>query len=86
MWEVKIGKECPATLVSKAYLVDTLSLQGKYKEAEEVHRDALSAQEKKLGREHPGTLASLQGLASICHFQGRFREAEFLYQQVLEKC
>ena len=40
-----------------------LSDQGKYEEAEEMHRQTLGLSETVLGKEHPDTLTSMNNLA-----------------------
>ncbi|KAI9869697.1 MAG: hypothetical protein M1823_008984, partial [Watsoniomyces obsoletus] len=47
-----------------------LDRQGKYEEAEAMHRRALEAREKVLGREHPDTLTSVSQLGSVLERQG----------------
>ena len=42
-----------------------LRIQGKYEEAEEMHRRALELKEKVLGPEHPSTLTSMNNLAVV---------------------
>ena len=58
-----------------------LSDQGKYEEAEEMHRQALKLYETVLGEEHPDTLTSVYCLAYLLHLQQRVREATPLYQR-----
>ena len=60
-----LGKEHPSTLTSMNNLAGVLSDQGKYKQAEEMHRQALGLYETVLGKEHPHTLASMSNLASV---------------------
>jgi len=50
--------------------------QGKYTEAEQMHRQTLNLQEKVLGPEHPDTLLSMRGLAAVLSSQGKHLEAE----------
>jgi hypothetical protein len=61
-----------------------LSHQGKYEQAEEMHRQALKLRETALGKEHPSTLTSMSNLASIYRNQKRWNEAETLEIQVME--
>jgi hypothetical protein len=56
--EKVLGKEHPVTLTSMNNLGSALSNQGKYLEAEEIHRETLRLREKVLGNEHPNTLSS----------------------------
>ena len=41
-------------------LANVLSNQGKYEQAEEMHRQALGLSETVLGKEHPFTLTSMK--------------------------
>ena len=52
------GTEHPSTLTSMDNLALVLSRQGKYEQAEEMHRQALGLRETVLGKEHPDTLES----------------------------
>ena len=45
-----LGKKHPSTLRSMNNLAEVLSSQGKYKEAEEMHRQALALRETVLGK------------------------------------
>jgi tetratricopeptide (TPR) repeat protein len=60
-----------------------LSDQGKYEEAEEMHRLALGLTETVLGKEHPSTLTSMNNLAMLLRNQGKHEEAESMYRQAL---
>jgi hypothetical protein len=44
-------------------LANVLINQGKYEQAEEMHRQALGLRETVLGKEHPDTLTSIYCLA-----------------------
>jgi tetratricopeptide (TPR) repeat protein len=59
-------------------------LQGKYEEAEAMHRRALEAREKVLGHEHPDTLSSVDNLGLVLSRQGRYEEAEAMHRRALE--
>ena len=48
--ETVLGKEHSSTLTSMNNLTGVLSSQGKYKEAEEMHRQALATRETVLGK------------------------------------
>ncbi|RYP42629.1 hypothetical protein DL768_010304 [Monosporascus sp. mg162] len=65
-------------------LAVVLDNQGKYDEAEQMHRQTLELKEKVLGREHPDTLASMNNLALIWDSQGKYDEAEQMHRQTLE--
>jgi hypothetical protein len=51
--EKVLGVEHPSTLSSVNNLAEVFRDQGKYEEAEEMHRRALEGREKVLGAEHP---------------------------------
>ena len=60
-----LGAENPSTLTSMNKLALVLSRQGKYKQAEQMYRQALRLRETVLGKEHTSTLASVNNLASV---------------------
>ena len=53
-----------------------LSHQGKYKQAEEMHRQELRLSEMALGKEHPYKLTSMSNLAGVLDDQAKYEEAE----------
>jgi hypothetical protein len=55
--------ENPLMLTSISYSGSVLENQGKYEEAESMHRRALQGSEKVLEAEHPQTLTSMGNLA-----------------------
>jgi tetratricopeptide (TPR) repeat protein len=61
-----------------------LESQGKYEEAEAMHRRALEAREKVLGREHPDTLVSVSQLGSVLERQGKYEESFSLYSRACD--
>jgi hypothetical protein len=63
--EKVLGKEHPSTLSSMNNLGLVLGSQGKYKEAEAMHRQTLQLKEKVLGKEHPSTLDSMNNLELV---------------------
>jgi tetratricopeptide (TPR) repeat protein len=62
-------------------LAESLCQQGKYAEAEAMHRQTLQLQETVLGKDHPDTLASMMNLASSLDSQGKYAEAEAIRQR-----
>ena len=58
-----------------------LNRQGKYKEAEAMHRQELAIWEKVLGHEHPDTLTSIYCLASLLTYRHRYNESLALYKR-----
>jgi hypothetical protein len=47
-------------------LATVLRYQGKYKQAEEMHRQTLGLCETVLGKQHPSTLTNMNNLAGNC--------------------
>ena len=62
-------------------LAGVLDSEGKYKGAEDVHRQTLAVMELVLGKEHLDTLISVYCLAYLLHSVERHRDAEVLYQR-----
>jgi tetratricopeptide (TPR) repeat protein len=62
-------------------LAGVLDRQGKYEEAEAMHRQTLATSEKVLGREHPSTLTSVYCLAHLLAKQHMFEESLNLYRR-----
>lgn len=61
-----------------------LNRQGKYEEAEAMHRQTLATREKVLGREHPDTLTSVYCLADLLAKQHMFNESLALYERACD--
>jgi tetratricopeptide (TPR) repeat protein len=57
--------------------------QGRYEEAEAMHRETLGRSEKTLGLEHPGRLTIMNNLALVLNNQGKYEEAEAMHKQTL---
>jgi tetratricopeptide (TPR) repeat protein len=77
------GTEHPDTLMSMNNVARVLSDQGKYKAAEEMHRQVLGLMETVLGKEHPSTLISMNNLATVLNRQGKYEAAEEMHRQTL---
>jgi hypothetical protein len=60
-------------------LAGVLSDQGKYEQAEEMHRQALGLRETVLGKEHSDTLTSIYNLAYVLSNRKRFSTANKLH-------
>ncbi|KAK2616805.1 SET domain-containing protein 3 [Conoideocrella luteorostrata] len=71
-------------LTSRAHLVSTYKLQGRWKKTEELEVQVIEMRKRVLGLEHPDTLTSMAYLASTYKIQGRWKEAEELEVQVIE--
>jgi tetratricopeptide (TPR) repeat protein len=57
--------------------------QGKYADAEGLHKRALAIKEKALGGSHPSVAVSLHNLAALYVKQGNYTEAEGLHERAL---
>ena len=79
-----LGDEHPHTLVSVGNLGTVLSRQGKYEEAETMHRRALKEREKALGREHPHTLTSVYCLAHQLVKRRDYKQSLVLYNRACD--
>jgi tetratricopeptide (TPR) repeat protein len=71
-----LRRDYPHTLTSVSNLRLVLSSQGKYKEAEAMHRQALKGYKKVLRRDHLHTLTSVSNLRSVLESQGKYEGAE----------
>ena len=76
-------EEHPDTLASMNNPAEVLNDQGKYEQAEEIHRQALRLRETVLGEEHPSTLTSMNSLALVLSHQGKYEQAEEIHRQAL---
>ena len=65
MRERVLGEEHPFKLTTMNNLAGVLGSQGKYKEAESMHRQTLATNKKMLGVEHPDTLTTMNNLALV---------------------
>jgi tetratricopeptide (TPR) repeat protein len=73
------------TLASISNLAISLGYQGKYAEAEAMHRQMLQLKETVLGKDHPDTLRSINNLAESLRQQGKYAEAEAMNRQTLQR-
>ena len=60
-----------------------MKTQGKYAEAEPLHKRSLAIWEKALGKDHPNVATSLNNLAGLYRDQGKYVEAEPLHKRAL---
>ncbi|KAI1667981.1 TPR protein [Pyrenophora tritici-repentis] len=77
-----LGMENRMTLGSAYTLAEVLHFQGKYKEAEKLHRQVIEGYAKLPG-EQRYTLRGMSQLATVVEHQGRYEEAETLHRQAL---
>jgi Tfp pilus assembly protein PilF len=75
-----LGPEHLHTLTSMTQLGGVLSGQGKYVEAEQMHRQTLELR-KVLGLEHPDTLTSMNNLGWALSSEGKYVKAEQMHRQ-----
>ena len=80
--EAVLGAEHQDTLTSVNNLGSVLKGQGKYDEAEAMHRRALEGMEKV--PEHPDTLISINNLGLVLKGQGKHDEAEAMHRRALK--
>jgi tetratricopeptide (TPR) repeat protein len=80
-----LGEDNAETLDSMGMVGLARQLEGKYEEAEAMHRQTLARYEKVLGREHPNTLGSMNNLAGVLNSQGKYEEAEAMNRQTLAR-
>lgn len=64
-------------------LAVALSDNGKYAEAEVMHRETLVQREKILGKERAHTLATMNNLAEALSGQRKYAEAEVMHRGTL---
>jgi len=65
-------------------MATSLHKQGRYSEAEAMHREGVAIKRKVRGDEHPTTLDSAGSLANALSRQGKFAEAATIQREVLE--
>jgi len=78
------GADHPDTLKSMNDLGVLLHSQGRWSDAESIHRETVERRRRVLGDNHPHTVLSLGNLALALHSLGRLEEAEQHYLEVLE--
>jgi tetratricopeptide (TPR) repeat protein len=80
-----LGPRHPDTVISLNNLAALCYFQGRYGEAEPLHREALEASRAVLGPRHPDTLRILNNFGFLYNSQGRYGEAEPLYREALQE-
>jgi tetratricopeptide (TPR) repeat protein len=81
--EEAAGADSPETADHMASLAVVYHKQGKYADAEDLHRKALLIRERFFGCEHPKVASSLNNLALLYRDQGRIAEAQQLWERSL---
>ena len=64
-------------------MANVLQKQGKYDEALEWYKRALTGDEKSLDKNHPDTLSTVYSMASVFQKQGKYDEALEWYRRAL---
>jgi tetratricopeptide (TPR) repeat protein len=82
--EGALGPDHPDTLTSIDSLVQSLSRQGKYAEAEQTHHLNLEKRTQILGQNHPDTLTSMNNLAEALYRRAKWPESEKIHKQALK--
>ncbi len=77
------AEESCERLVAAGNLANCRIQEGKYMEAERMHRQQLRVRRRVLGDEHPSTLASANNLTASLLYQGKYAEAETISREVL---
>lgn len=77
------GPKDLSTVTSLNNLAIVVREQGKYEEAEVMHREALSVRERVLGKEHRDTLTSMNDLAIVLSVHGKLVEAVEIHRGLL---
>lgn len=71
-------------MLSLDLLAETLRIQNRPLEAEQMNRRVLQFKQETLGEEHFATLSSMASLAAVISDQGKLEEAESMYRRVLD--
>ncbi|XRB16584.1 EF-hand domain-containing protein [Pseudoscourfieldia marina] len=79
-----LDKKTRATSELLMDVAELLRQQGKYDDAEPLHREALDGRRRELGDAHPDTLMSINNLALLLDDQGKYADAESLYREALD--
>jgi hypothetical protein len=74
-----LGHENEDTLFMRGHLARALAAQGKYAEAETMHREVLEVQQRVLGPEHEDTQCTARSLSRTLFASGQFAADEVLY-------
>ncbi len=74
-WEKALGLDHPEVATCLNNLAALYKTQGRYAEAEPLHRRSLAIDEKVFGPEHPSVATDLNNLAALYDDQSRYSEA-----------
>jgi hypothetical protein len=73
-----LGDENEDALLMRWYLAEALAAQGKYAEAETMHREVLEVQRQVQGDEHAETLKTARSLSRTLFASGQFAADEVM--------
>jgi tetratricopeptide (TPR) repeat protein len=79
----KVCSDHPGVATALNNLALLYQAQGRYADAEPLHKRALAIGEKTLGPDHPDVAVSLDSLAELYRAQGRYADAEIEQTQKL---
>ncbi|KAJ5719220.1 hypothetical protein N7493_007675 [Penicillium malachiteum] len=81
---ILLGNEHAEAPESTSLLAEVYSLQGRWREVEQLLLQVVETRKTTLSEDHPDTLTSLADLASTYNYQGRWAEAEQIQVQVVQ--
>jgi tetratricopeptide (TPR) repeat protein len=81
--KARFGADHPYYAVALNQLGRVYTAQGKYSDAEALHKRALVIREQALGANHPDVAHTVNNLALVYRYQGKYGEAEGLYKRAL---
>jgi tetratricopeptide (TPR) repeat protein len=85
-WRDLLGPDDPDTLSAANALGNALQVMGRYREAKEIHEDALARKRRLLGNDDRRTIASAGNLANVLHHLGDHQAAKELNEEILARC
>jgi tetratricopeptide (TPR) repeat protein len=80
-----LGLQNPTTLAAQSNLASILLRERRYREAEKVASETLSAQQRIQGEGHADTLDTLRTLGKIMAYTHRYAEARDLFQGTIDR-
>lgn len=83
-WEAELGPDHPSITSLVGSLASLLEGQGRWQEAEQVHRRTLAKELQLVGRNHPNTAKALQSIARCMMARSAYAEAEGLLEEAMK--